>query len=468
MSDNITGFYRAVLALPRVDSQMQQQVFIHGNRRGDHQLLALLAARPDLDNGLDQRLGHIDAAVVKVAWASRPERSEDDLVNLVRTEQRVKVLAALASRDDLPAALYDAIAAHAKSSALEALLLNLSVAVDTKIVAARRYATQVKGKRLSSSISSLLAQEPQVAEEISAHTTNFRLGAAALEVIGSAASQEAMANVVQLAIAEMSDEDSYSDWETYNTVERVGEELLSNPSHDRELAKQLTQSIRKVSTEREGYPASRYKNIFESLSKIKPRKGSTIDLVGAARNASNEEEARALIGLFLSNKDEVTGPALVAAARNDAVDAEILYEVLQCSQYGWYISRDLMWAYPRLSAVKAAVVHVCMPWLNDDSLLSRHPEPAKVLMYTARLASKRNVLPTLLLNSRFLGDEVVDELPFSVFNAAEGIPLAVTERIAARVQSRLGDNQAAWETLGVLAPSFNGSVSELIEVAIRV
>lgn len=470
MSDNITGFYRSVLALPRVDSSLQRQVFRHGTRRADHALLALLASRNDLDLTLDKELGKVDAAVVKVAWASRPERTESDLIELVRTEKRVKVLAALAERDDLPAALFTAIATHAKSTALEALLLNMNVELETKIVAARRYATQVQGKRLSRSVTSLLAQDQQIAEEIARHTSNFRLGAAALSAAGSAGSAESYDNVVHLAIAAMADSELNSDWETYSALEHLGTELMQDPDHDRDLAKSYLKALKSVAQTHNGtWVGSRYRNIVDTLSKVTPRKKTAgLDLVAAARNASTPEEAQALIGLFMAAKADVTGPALVAAARNEAVSAENLIEILQHSSFGWYVSRDLMWAYPRLSVEKAAAVHITMAWMNDDSLLSRHPEPTSVLVHTARMAARRDVLPAVLLNSRYLSDEVIDELPFTVFNASDGLPIAVTERIATRMHSRLGEDDTAWETLNALAPAFNGSVSELIEVVTRV
>jgi hypothetical protein len=469
MSDNITGFYRSVLTLPRVDSSMQVQVFNHGSRRGDQTLLAMLAARTDLISQLDTELGKVDGAVVKVAWASRPERTEDDLVTLVRTEKRVKVLAALAARDDLPAALYDAIANHARSTALEALLLNMTVDVATKVTAATRYATQINGKRLSRNTNSLLAQEPEIAEAIARHTDNFHLGAAAIGVIGSVGSPEAFMNVVKLALSAMSSSEGNGNWETYNAIELIGTQLFENPSRDEELTKSYLDALRKVAVGFKGsYLANRYDSIADTLAKTSPKSGGGSDLVAAARGVSNDAEARALVTLFIANRDTIPGAALMAAARNDAVTSEILLDLLDHSRYSWYASRDLMWAYPRLSAEKAAAIHVAMSWLNDDSLLSRHPEPAKVLRKTARLASRRGVVPSLLLNSRFITDEVIDELPFSVFRSDESVPLAVTERIANKVQSRLGDDAAAWETLGVLAADFTGSVSELIEVAIRV
>ena len=469
MSDNITGFYRSVLTLPRVDSSMQMQVFNHGSRRGDQSLLAMLAARTDLVTQLDTELGKVDGAVVKVAWASRPERTEDDLVTLVRTEKRVKVLAALAARDDLPAALYDAIANHARSTALEALLLNMNVDVDTKVTAARRYATQVNAKNLSRNTNSLLAQEPEIAEAIASHTSNFHLGAAAIGVLGSAGSPEAFTNVVKLALSEMSASGFSGDWDSTNAIELIGTQLFENPSRDEELTKSYLDALRKAAKGfKGGYQANRYDSLADTLAKTSPKRGGTSDLVAAARGVTNESEAKALLTLFVANRDTIPGAALMAAARNEAVTAEILLDLLDHSRYSWYAGRDLIWAYPRLSVEKAAAVHVAMSWLNDDSLLSRHPEPAKVLLETARLASRRGVLPSLLLNSRFITDEVIDELPFSVFRSDESVPLAVTERIANKVQSRLGDDAAAWETLGVLAADFTGSVSELIEVAVRV
>jgi hypothetical protein len=469
MSNNITGFYRSVLDLPKVDPTMQRQILRHGSRRGDHGLLAQLAARPDLEIGLDKELGTIDAAVVKVAWASRPERTEADLVELVRTEKRIKVLAALAARDDLPVALYTAIANHGRGGALEALLLNTKVDIDVKLVAAQRYAVESRGVRVSHSLNSVLSQEPQVTEIMARYTKNYYLAAAATSIQTSEFTAETYANVVKLAMQRLNDQTDAPKYETVNEMEAIGTAVSEDSDRDEQLVASFITALRETGVRLTGsWLKDRFTDLAGKLEKSAPLSATKIDLVAAARDARTEQDVIKLITLFATNSSSMRGAALVAAAKNDNIDATALVEVLRSANYGWYVLREVMWAFPRISAEKAAALIMSWSYMADDALIARHPEPTAVLMHTAQLACRFDTVPQILLTSRFITNEAIDAMPFSVFMRTEGVSIAVTQRVAEHISASLGDDDQVWETLHALAPDFTGSIAELVEVVSKV
>jgi SAM-dependent MidA family methyltransferase len=87
---------------------------------------------------------------------------------------------------------------------------------------------------------------------------------------------------------------------------------------------------------------------------------------------------------------------------------------------------------------------------------------------TAQLACRFDTVPQILWTSRFITNEVVDAMPFSVFMRTEGVSLTVTQRVAEHISASLGDDDQVWETLNALAPDFTGSIAELVEVVSKV
>jgi hypothetical protein len=80
----------------------------------DWDVAALLCRLDELDPDVDQRLGAIDALKVRVAWLSRPGRTEDDVADKLDRESRQSVLAVLAATEGLPDRIYDAVLARCK------------------------------------------------------------------------------------------------------------------------------------------------------------------------------------------------------------------------------------------------------------------------------------------------------------------------------------------------------------------
>jgi len=467
MTDTVTGFYRSVLALPSVDPEIQRQICRYGQLRTDYGLLAALASRSDLLTEIDEEIGKIDAAVVRVAWASRPARTQQDLQNLVAGEKRVKVLAALASREDLPPALHDAIAKHGRGSALEALIVNKAVSDETRTLAAQRYGKDFSAKtRIPTPVRALLNSDNAIADIIAASTGNFLLASAALEACGPGVSLDAQRNAVHLSEAFISNDDNDS-WTASMAFECVGDIIGKAFERDDQLLVEFRDICLKVSAgKKSGYYVSRLKTLAEQLEKMKPSGRPGLDIASVARAVSDKDSAQAFID-SMDEKMPIQG--ILAVALNSTFDAKQFLHVLQSNSYSWQGVRDMSWAFPKLSADKAAALVVTWSYFDNDEQLQRHPNPSEVLLHAAKMANTDRRLPDTLYRSKFVTDDVVDHLPLSIYdNLENGVPLQVTERLATRVVSRLGDDQALWENLNTLSSGFTGSLNDLLDVAERI
>jgi hypothetical protein len=464
MTDTVTGFYHAILTLPSVDPEMQRQVYRHGTRRGDHSLLAALAARPDLIDELDRTLGEIDAALVKVAWASRANRTEEDLLKLVVGEKRVKVLAALASREDVPDQLYSAIAEFGRGSSLEALMSNQKVSPETKETAARRFGSEFSAKtKVTSATQGMLSTDPAVADIIAASTQNFLLASAALTAAGPGASKDAQRNAVTLGNIFVLDPDNDA-WNAMVAYENVGEHVAGSLERDDAIVAEFCAGARRAANARKNqWSKERMSKLASDVEKIGPNHGSTIDFGAVARAVSNAAEAETFI---MSVPQQLPSSALLAVAKNSAFTGEQFKRVLTISRYSWYSTRDLAWVFPKLEASKAAALVACWGFFDDDSQLGRHPAPSEVLVHVAQMSQDDHRIPTSLYRSKYITDDVIDHLPLSIYDDnRQQVPLQVTERLAARVSARLGNDPAKWENLNALSNGFTGSLNNLLEVA---
>ena len=467
MTDTVTGFYRSVLALPSVDPEIQRQICRYGQLRNDYGLLAALASRPDLLTEIDEEIGKIDAASVRVAWASRPTRTQEELQKLVAGEKRVKVLAALSAREDLPPALYDAIAKHGRGSALEALIVNKALSDETRTLAAQRYAKDFSAKtRVPTPVRALLNSDNAIADIIAASTKNFLLASAALEACGPGVSLDAQRNAVHLSEAFINNNDN-DNWTAMMAFECVGDILGKAFDRDDQLLAEFREICLKVSGGKErGYYMTRLKTLAEQLEKMKPSGPPGRDVASMARAINDKDSAQAFIN---SMEEKMPIQAILAVALNAAFDAKQFLEVLKSNPYSWQGVRDMSWAFPKLSSDKAAALVVIWSYFDNDEQLQRHPNPSDVLLNAAKMVNTDRRIPDTLYRSKYITDDVVDHLPLSIYdNLENGIPLQVTERLAKRVISRLGNDQSQWENLNTLSSGFTGSLNDLLDVAERI
>ena len=333
-------------------------------------------------------------------------------------------------------------------------------------MAAQRYGKDFSSKtKVPTPVRALLNSDTAIADIIAASTRNFLLASAALEACGPGVTLDAQRNAVHISEAFVTAEEN-DGWAAMMAFESVGESIGKAFERDEQLIVEFRDvCIKTAELRKSSYHSSRLKTLAEQLEKMKPSAQPLRDDAAIARAVNSEESADA----FIKNMpDKMPIQAILAVALNAAFDAKQLLQVLKSNPYSWQGVRDMSWAFPKLAADKAAAVLVNWSYFDNDEQLQRHPIPSEVLLHAAKMADADRRLPDSLYRSKFITDEVVDHLPLSIYdNLENGVPLQVTERLATRVVSRLGDDQALWENLNTLSSGFNGSLNDLLDVAAR-
>jgi hypothetical protein len=118
------------------DVNVQQRVYKYASHNKDIELLVRLCHLANLDPDMDQLLSKRQEADVLVAWASRPGRTSEELIERFSKEKRATLLTQVATKGDLPDTLYLELAQHPSASVGEAILSNSKAPVAARAAAA--------------------------------------------------------------------------------------------------------------------------------------------------------------------------------------------------------------------------------------------------------------------------------------------------------------------------------------------
>jgi len=140
MPSSTSKVYQDLLNSTPVPVTVQRRVLEWATARQDSALLTHLATIEHLDPDVESALSRSDHADVLLAWANRPGRSVDVLVERLSKEKRATLLVGLAQRDGLPQEVYSKLADSRAVTVRWALLSNTSVDLPTRENVARSLA----------------------------------------------------------------------------------------------------------------------------------------------------------------------------------------------------------------------------------------------------------------------------------------------------------------------------------------
>jgi len=102
MYGNIEDLFNLILEDPNMGYDSQKRLYEYGFERKDYDLLTKLALHSNLDDSIDLLLSKIDAVSVRAAWVAKPGRSTDEILAMISKEKRINVLTNLLSNPDIP------------------------------------------------------------------------------------------------------------------------------------------------------------------------------------------------------------------------------------------------------------------------------------------------------------------------------------------------------------------------------
>jgi len=139
---SLQQLYQNMLAVRTADPlspQMQERIYRHCIRSKDVTLLVALAKYRHLDPVLDDLIKAHDDLRVIVAWATRPNRTSEELTERLLSDKRVAVLKPLAEVRGLPAEVYETIAKVDSANLAEILAGNPSAPLHVRITKIREH-----------------------------------------------------------------------------------------------------------------------------------------------------------------------------------------------------------------------------------------------------------------------------------------------------------------------------------------
>lgn len=483
MENIVSTVYQAFLAVENPEPEIQKQVFSYGVRTKNQELLASLAKIENLLPEIDQALRDQGSAVVKAAWAARKGRTQEDLVNLVMREKRIKVLTALAERTDLPQEVYKVIAEKSNGQgSLNALVLNQEVELTHRSVALLRllsfFETSADPSRSMhdnrySQISNILAVSPELAEVVGINSNNISaLHAAANH---SLLSDEAQANILLrlkegIVAVESVKRSNYNSLSahSYSFLTNIVDTMCEQGPLSEPVAKELVSIIKKLD-KKFSEPKSYYSNYFaDTLKNIANSENNLrVDLKSQIAKATNSQE----IDLVIKQLEKYSAGSRSSSSVVESTVLAIIASPFSTSDQTSHLLTETSTSWYRLREIKKitddprkiGAMLALYPWLGIDNLLSKLDQPeiamSALLEYTIKA---ENFVSQDLLNSKYLTENIAGELPLRAFSR-DDTPAMVSSHLSKLLKESLKTPEQ-WLTFETLAQEYQGSIKDLLQL----
>lgn len=480
MTIEISQVYKALLANPKQSLSFQKKVYDFGLKTKNPELLAKLASHPDLHPEIDLQLKAADYAAVKAAWASRQGRTFSELEDLVKGETRVKILQALAEKENLPEELYVAIATQSKGQgALATLCVNQSISDETRILAAKNLAekleTKSEGKNRNNKtenvVSMILTSFSDLADIFVEYSSNqSALITAANSGYLQPKNQMKMASIIQSSVEQLKNDSSPYAYHSYSWIPETVKNMTTYGKIDKEASSIICSALSTLKKYHEDRSSSYYSDdVKDAIRKVSDNSSKEfIDYIKAVNECKSREELKDLIqrlNVLISNSSRSSlniRPESVSLAviAHPFSDSALIDEV--ASWLTWYTYRQAvkLTSDPR----KLAVLLFHFPYLGYESVLAKSSDPHKLLeILVSTFIEKGSQIPSELLGSKYMSKEIVNKLPLSVLYC-DTLPGFLLQMIGENLEKGLS-NDNSWSTFESLGKDFNGTLDDLIRVS---
>jgi hypothetical protein len=154
---------------------VQRAIFAEASAVNDVETLVALCGVANLDPRVEASLAGTSHVAVLLAWAQRPGRTTDELVDRFTHERRGRLLTHLATAEGLDPALYEVIAQRAGASVLACIVANRSVLTSLRHSCAQRIGSMLSKSSTVRFNYVLLDTDAELAEAAATKTTNLRI-----------------------------------------------------------------------------------------------------------------------------------------------------------------------------------------------------------------------------------------------------------------------------------------------------
>ncbi|MFM7088955.1 MAG: hypothetical protein ACKOW9_05515 [Candidatus Paceibacterota bacterium] len=466
----VLRYFQELLKTPLLDLQSQKRVYQFANSKNESNLLTRLAAYPDLHPEVDTLLRSSKLASVKSAWASRPNRSPEDLAAMVKGEKRVSILSALAKATDLPNEVYSAIIKNSKSKT-PLLDLAANAEIDTKFrVQALKRVLKIqdnntlnrteKYHQASNALRTLMGTD----FELEKVTSDPLILSAALEIRSLSVEQQIIVanylNSITRTVANGYDE-------SHELIIRIAESMIERGNVD-PLAVEITLKV--LEREAAMMAKTRFTYRVSSIQTLITRfkEESDLDTAELEREVNSINDPDAMDKFIEKVKTRTTGKAPLSSQRLENLawlivanrHSNLKHMGRISDWFGYNFQKDVV----KLTSDpdKLAYAFLSSYYIDTDILHELHNAKEVVNSIVSICKAEQKPLPHSIMHSQHLTYEMLLDLPL-LHVLEDVVPELLKQQLLNKLQKEI-DTQESWENFVALADEFEGSVNELLSM----
>ena len=466
MSSSASSVYHDLLHVQPVPLTLQHRILRWGTTHKDGSLLAALATVDNLDPDIEEQLSQSSLLEVLLAWANRPGRSREVLVERLLKEKRAKLLVGLAELQGLDQAIYTKLADQKSVTVRWALLANNSIDFQTRKSVAESLAPEYRkdnwGARTQ--LMSALGDNVELWRIFVRHAQSCQVVSTALAVN---VDSEMLTDAVNFVLRAL----NHSSYDRY-TIGGVAETLSNRADLSNEDSTLLSEGIDSYLLTRNNSSTYEMRRLQEASIRLKNRPTDGIDgLINNIIQSDTQDSFEESIRIFLSATSQLRlDRSLLATV---VIDHQFVTPYL-VSEYFRQVPRDTHDERIRRFEREGRfdlLIAVAGTLFNIEALIGLLADPAKTVEHILIKAYREDHTDTRraveMWMSHFIASDAYNAyadllIQYVPARAMIANPFCASG-VVGQIEIRLADNDRRWETFDTLVEDFNGTLPELLD-----
>jgi hypothetical protein len=457
----VASLYRKFLDQPELPAVLQRRAYHAFMLEKDEEGLALLAGHPTLIDELDELLGKNKSAKVRTRWASRSNRTLDELRAAFAKEKRVTVLEVGALMPDMPDSWYEMVLNADSAKIASHVLHHEGVGIKVRKRAAAMFTRAAAGNsNLISSMPGLFSGSPDLHDTVAAHARGT--SAILRFVAGSQLSLPNQQAVLEGAVYPYLIPATGERYNRYESTRRFDAALAAamlfarQPGNSDELRKQVEKKVRAVDIS--GYERSSQMQVAALLEVLEANPADMVDIVTLAATTTDLVKLAELADQAVSDSNAEVSMAIAA---NKAVPPDVLEKVLRMVHYG--SRRDLVRTHMHRPENIAVFLYGVGHYGSPEDILDMASAPHEVLEYVLAYVTKHERrMPDWLLESKHLKIEMLERAAFHTIADSCLSPHAVNQLMSLITEALAESPEEAWALFESVANSSGASLADVL------
>ena len=453
--DRVSDIFESLLNNPTIEENLQERIFSFGVKN-NQALVVRLAKHKDLKPYIDGLIRATGSAEILAAWASRSDRTLDEIKNLIAEERRGTVLEQLAANTEIGVEAIKQLSEVSSQNVMFQLLENTSTPEDVK----KEVITKLSGVFRKNSYDSkrrfvdIIKKNPSLASSVLASSMTDNVYSLIFETTANLAVEDQLKLVYLIkASLEKELEDYQEGWRISTMINSLAYTLANTDCRD---------------AIRDEYPATHNNSSIQSALRELSHKVSLYDnnvSEKLAEQAASNDTAltanlvdRVITGTIKDFQEETCSILFSNHTLTPADTAKLLSYRRYKTEWDKVINRDDTLAiFEELITTDPTVAGELLSHIREKNLR------IEMIELTLEVSRKNSInLPTWFRKITEMHD-YIDKVPMSfIDNHTLGSYPKVRKWYDEKIIDRLqGDNQK-WELFATFSQKFEGTLDELL------